>query len=142
MKIEFDHSAKTFSDGIGFSKKEIEDLTDKLNLIANLIPRKQLSQTQIAEMLAKELSYKELLYVATTGLRDTVISKLEQIDSLMKQHKIPQLGELDDKALNELSEQGIIDLGAGVSIKVVKASSEEGQKFKEMLGINDDDDDE
>jgi len=72
-------------------------------------------------------------------MREMIVGRLDKMSSKSRGRKtissssIPQLDELDAEALEDLSNQGMIDIGDGVSFKIVKASSEQGRKLMDLL---------
>jgi len=139
MKTNFNHNSSSLLDGMGFSEEQANNLEKRVNVIANKTVHEQLAQTKVAEILAEELSEIELLYMATIGMREMIVGRLDKMSSKSRGRKtissssIPQLDELDAEALEDLSNQGMIDIGDGVSFKIVKASSEQGRKLMDLL---------
>jgi phage terminase large subunit-like protein len=87
--INFDHSKKTFHESIGIDSEQVDLLNQTLAEMSTLIVNKarkgeSFKNSEVAELLANTLSYKELIYVATHGLQDRTESALSEFKNVLK----------------------------------------------------------
>jgi phage terminase large subunit-like protein len=87
--INFDHSKKTFHESIGIDSEQVDLLNKTLAEMSTLIVTRarkgeSLKNSEIAELLANTLSYKELIYVATHGLQDRTESALGEFKNVLE----------------------------------------------------------
>lgn len=73
-KIIFNHEEDKLTKALDLSDSQIEDLTEKVSTMCNNLLKKHHKQSMLAEEIANELSYKELLLLATISL----VEKTEQ----------------------------------------------------------------
>lgn len=136
MKTNYNHDSDSLLEGMGFNPAEADDLQDRINIIANKVVKKQLPQTKVAEMLAEQCTEKELIFLAATGVREIILSHMKKRSDDIPS-EIAQIKDLDEDALEELSQQGIINVGGGSFFKIIKASSKEGKKLMDLLDPDD-----
>lgn len=73
-KITFNHGEDKLTKALDLSDSQIEELTEKVSAMCNNLLHKHHKQSMLAEEIANELSYKELLLIATISL----VEKTEQ----------------------------------------------------------------
>ena len=73
-KITFNHGEGKLTKALDLSDSQIEELTEKVSAMCNNLLHKHHKQSMLAEEIANELSYKELLLLATISL----VEKTEQ----------------------------------------------------------------
>jgi len=73
-KITFNHGEDRLTKALELSDSQIEELTEKVSAMCNNLLHKHHKQSMLAEEIANELSYKELLLIATISL----VEKTEQ----------------------------------------------------------------
>lgn len=73
-KITFNHGENRLTKALDLSDSQIEELTEKVSTMCNNLLHKHHKQSMLAEEIANELSYKELLLLATISL----VEKTEQ----------------------------------------------------------------
>ena len=73
-KITFNHGEDKLTKALELSDSQIEELTEKVSTMCNNLLHKHHKQSMLAEEIANELSYKELLLIATISL----VEKTEQ----------------------------------------------------------------
>lgn len=73
-KITFNHEEDKLTKALDLSDSQIEELTDKVGTMCTNLLHKHHKQSMLAEEIANELSYKELLLIATISL----VEKTEQ----------------------------------------------------------------
>ena len=71
--MEFNHEAKSIAEALGISQSHLEELTQKLSEIAmEVVKAGNKRPSHIAEKLAEELSYSELIFVGTQYLAEKI----------------------------------------------------------------------
>lgn len=73
-KITFNHEEDNLTKALDLSDSQIEELTEKVSAMCNNLLHKHHKQSMLAEEIANELSYKELLLLTTISL----VEKTEQ----------------------------------------------------------------
>lgn len=73
--MEFNHDKGSLSEALGISEKHLDEITSKLsNLTMGVIKSDGAKPSHIAEKIANELSYSELIFVATQYIMDKIES--------------------------------------------------------------------
>ena len=85
--INFDHKAKKFNLAIDISDEHYSEMSASLATIMVHLVKDQPSKSEIAEILAKTFSYKELLYLATEGIEARTTQALEMFADEIKETK-------------------------------------------------------
>jgi hypothetical protein len=73
-KITFNHEEDKLTKALNLSDSQVEELSEKVSTMCNNLLHKHHKQSMLAEEIANELSYKELLLLATISL----VEKTEQ----------------------------------------------------------------
>jgi hypothetical protein len=66
--IKFDHSKTHFHEALGMDEDDHQLLIRSLADMSTYLVKKEPNKSEMAELLAQTLSYRELLYLATEGL--------------------------------------------------------------------------
>jgi len=66
--IKFDHSKNHFHEALGMDNDDHQLLVKSLADMSTYLLKKEPTKSEMAELLANTLSYRELLYLATEGL--------------------------------------------------------------------------
>ncbi len=75
MKMEFNHEKDSLAEALGISEKHLEEITAKLStLTLDVIKGDSCKPSHIAEKIAHELSYSELIFVATQYIMNKIES--------------------------------------------------------------------
>ena len=101
MSLVFDHTKENFLEAMGMQEGESKELAIKLSKItADFVKNGEMKNSELAEQLALELSYSELLYMSTHHVINTAKDALKK----MKTSSESQLIELLSKLKKELGE--------------------------------------
>jgi flagellar biosynthesis/type III secretory pathway protein FliH len=101
MSLVFNHTKENFPEAMGMQEGESKELAMKLSKItSDFVKSGEMKNSELAEQLALELSYSELVYIATNHVINTAESALEK----MKSSTEKQLKELLSKLTKELGE--------------------------------------
>jgi DNA-binding Xre family transcriptional regulator len=92
MSLVFNHTKETLSEAMGMSENNLEDLAVKMSEISkNFLLTQEMKKSELAEKVALELSYSELIFIATGKIIETIesavsinSSSMEQLIELMK----------------------------------------------------------
>jgi len=92
MSLVFNHEKETLSEAMGMSEKSLEELATKMSEISkNFLLKDEMKKSELAEKVALELSYSELIFIATGKIIETIESALsinspsiEKLIDLMK----------------------------------------------------------
>lgn len=99
MSLVFDHSKDTLSDAMGMQDDQVVELSEKLTkLTKDFITTAEETKSQLAEKVALELSYSELVFIATHKVLDTCEKAVEKQKEMLS--KLEGISELIEK-LNE-----------------------------------------
>ena len=72
--MEFNHEKESIAEAMGLSKNHTDELSEKLANIAKQCINDSFKPSHIAEKIANELSYTELVFVATQYLSEKIYS--------------------------------------------------------------------
>lgn len=86
MSLKFDHSKDTLSASMGMTEEQLEDLSIKMTEISKdfIKAKGSLSKSHVAEKIALELSYSELIFIATGKVFETLDRALEKQEEMLK----------------------------------------------------------
>lgn len=77
--MEFNHESKSIAEALGMSESHLAELSGKLSEIAiEVVTAGNKKPSHIAQKLAEELSYSELIFVATQYLAEKINDFEEQ----------------------------------------------------------------
>ncbi len=77
MSLVFNHEKETLSEAMGMSEKSLEELATKMSEISkNFLLKDEMKKSELAEKVALELSYSELIFIATGKMIETIESAL------------------------------------------------------------------
>lgn len=87
--MEFNHDKSSLAEALGISEKHLEEITSKLStLTIDVVKGDSCKPSHVAEKIAHELSYTELIFVATQYIMDKIQSfeehKREIVTSALK----------------------------------------------------------
>lgn len=101
MSLVFDHTKENFSEAMGMQEGESKDLAMKLSKItADFVKSGEMKNSELAEQLALELSYSELVYISANHVINTAQEALLKMKSSTEE----QLKELISKIKKELGD--------------------------------------
>lgn len=88
--MEFNHSKDNLIEALGFKEESIEDLVARLaDIVTETISGDNAKPSHIAQKIAENLSYSELVFVATQHMMDKVESfneiKRKEISKMLKE---------------------------------------------------------
>lgn len=80
MSLKFDHSRDTLSDAMGMSEEQLYELAEKMaDISSHFIKNKdKIGKSEVAERIALELSYSELIFIATGKIFESIDDALEK----------------------------------------------------------------
>jgi hypothetical protein len=86
MSLKFDHSQNTLSASMGMSEGQTEELAEKMTAITKdfIKSKGKLTKSEIAEKIALELSYSELVFIATGKIFETLDRALERQEEMLQ----------------------------------------------------------
>ena len=86
MSLKFDHSQDTLSASMGMTEIQLEELSIKMTEISKdfIKAKGGLSKSHVAERIALELSYSELIFIATGKVFETLDRALEKQEEMLK----------------------------------------------------------
>ena len=86
MSLKFDHSKETLSESLGMSETQLEELSMKMTEISKdfIKAKGSLGKSHVAEKIALELSYSELIFIATGKVFETLDRALEKQQEMLK----------------------------------------------------------
>lgn len=89
MSLKFDHSQETLSASMGMPEGQTEQLVEKMTEITKdfVKSKGKLTKSEIAERIALELSYSELVFIATGKIFETLdkaLGKHEELFSILE----------------------------------------------------------
>lgn len=86
MSLKFDHSQETLSASMGMTETQLEELSMKMTEISKdfIKAKGSLGKSHVAEKIALELSYSELVFIATGKVFDTLDRALEKQEEMLK----------------------------------------------------------
>lgn len=73
-KITFNHDADKLTEALNMSESQVEELSEKISGMCTRLASEHHKQSKLAEEVAHQLSYKELLFLTTVSL----VEKTEQ----------------------------------------------------------------
>lgn len=73
-KITFNHESDKLTEALNMSESQVEELSEKVSAMCTRLATVHHKQSKLAEEIANELSYKELLLLSTISL----VEKTEQ----------------------------------------------------------------
>jgi hypothetical protein len=73
-KITFNHDADKLAEALDMSESQVQELSEKVSAMCTNLASKHHKQSKLAEEIAHQLSYKELLFLTTVSL----VEKTEQ----------------------------------------------------------------
>lgn len=96
MSLVFDHSKETLSSSMNMSDNQIEELSEKLTILTkNFMFTAEEKKSELAEKIAIELSYSELVFIATHKVLDACAQTIEKQKKMLLQ--LEGFSELLDK---------------------------------------------
>lgn len=86
MSLKFDHSQDTLSASMGMTEIQLEELSMKMTEISKefIKAKGSLGKSHVAERIALELSYSELIFIATGKVFETLDRALEKQEEMLK----------------------------------------------------------
>lgn len=86
MSLKFDHSKDTLSASMGMTEIQLEELSMKMTEISKdfIKAKGSLGKSHVAERIALELSYSELIFIATGKVFETLDRALEKQEEMLK----------------------------------------------------------
>lgn len=139
--MTFNHNEESFHIAIGIDEEQHTLLTETLAEISLMMYKrdkldKSMTKSEVAELLANTLSYKELVYVATSGM----FSKTEKAGDAYEKFKklVVERGidPEDHKAIKELLEE--VGHDAEVSVKKIEIDPTDIDGSLDRAGVPDD----
>ena len=115
--IKFDHTKETLADAMGIDNEQLELLQKTMCDLSLHIVKTTPTKSEIAEILAKSLSYTELVYLATETVENKTLEALKMYEKHVGS-KGESLGELLD-TLKKLKDS--LDGSPGKSFKEIKS---------------------
>ena len=84
MSLKFDHSQDTLSASMGMSEEQLYELAEKMaSISSHFIKNKdKIGKSEVAERIALELSYSELIFIATGKIFESIDDALEKQQEL------------------------------------------------------------
>jgi len=80
--MEFNHDKNSLAEALGISEKHLDEITTKLStLTLDVIKGDGSKPSHIAEKIANELSYSELIFVAT----QYIMNKIESFEEYKRE---------------------------------------------------------
>lgn len=139
--MNFNHNEESFHIAIGIDEEQHTLLTETLAEISLMMYKrdkldKPMTKSEVAELLANTLSYKELVYVATSGM----FSKTEKAGDAYEKFKrlVSERGidPEDHEAIKELIEE--VGQDADVSVKRIEIDPTDIDGSLDRAGVPDD----
>lgn len=139
--MNFNHNEESFHIAIGIDEEQHTLLTETLSEISLMMYKrdkldKPMTKSEVAELLANTLSYKELVYVATSGM----FSKTEKAGDAYEKFKrlVSERGidPEDHEAIKELIEE--VGQDADVSVKRIEIDPSDIDGSLDRAGVPDD----
>lgn len=139
--MNFNHNEESFHIAIGIDEEQHTLLTETLAEISLMMYKrdkldKPMTKSEVAELLANTLSYKELVYVATSGM----FSKTEKAGDAYEKFKrlVSERGidPEDHEAIKELIEE--VGHDAEVSVKRIEIDPTDIDGSLDRAGVPDD----
>jgi DNA-directed RNA polymerase subunit F len=139
--MNFNHNEESFHIAIGIDEEQHTLLTETLSEISLMMYKrdkldKPMTKSEVAELLANTLSYKELVYVATSGM----FSKTEKAGDAYEKFKrlVSERGidPQDQEAIKELIEE--VGHDADVSVKRIEIDPTDIDGSLDRAGVPDD----
>lgn len=139
--MNFNHNEDSFHIAIGIDEEQHTLLTETLSEISLMMYKrdkldKPMTKSEVAELLANTLSYKELVYVATSGM----FSKTEKAGDAYEKFKrlVSERGidPEDQEAIKELIEE--VGQDADVSVKRIEIDPSDIDGSLDRAGVPDD----
>lgn len=97
MKMEFNHDKNSIAEALGMSEKHLEEIGAKLSsLTLDVLKGESRKPSHVAEKIAHELSYSELIFVAT----QYIMGKVESFE----EHKREIITDALKKLLRDLED--------------------------------------
>lgn len=86
MSLKFDHSQDKLSASMGMTEIQLEELSMKMTEISKefIKAKGSLGKSHVAERIALELSYSELIFIATGKVFETLDRALEKQEEMLK----------------------------------------------------------
>ena len=86
MSLKFDHSQDTLSASMGMTEIQLEELSMKMTEISKdfIKAKGSLGKSHVAEKIALELSYSELIFITTGKVFETLDRALEKQEEMLK----------------------------------------------------------
>lgn len=139
--MNFNHNEDSFHIAIGIDEEQHTLLTETLSEISLMMYKrdkldKPMTKSEVAEQLANTLSYKELVYVATSGM----FSKTEKAGDAYEKFKrlVSERGidPQDHEAIKELLEE--VGQDADVSVQKIEIDPTDIDGSLDRAGVPDD----
>lgn len=139
--MNFNHNEDSFHIAIGIDEEQHTLLTETLSEISLMMYKrdkldKPMTKSEVAELLANTLSYKELVYVATSGM----FSKTEKAGDAYEKFKrlVSERGidPEDHEAIKELLEE--VGQDADVSVQKIEIDPTDIDGSLDRAGVPDD----
>lgn len=139
--MNFNHNEDSFHIAIGIDEEQHTLLTETLSEISLMMYKrdkldKPMTKSEVAELLANTLSYKELVYVATSGMfakTEKAGDAYEKFKRLVVERGIdPQ----DHETIKELIEE--VGQDADVSVKRIEIDPSDIDGSLDRAGVPDD----
>lgn len=139
--MNFNHNEDSFHIAIGIDEEQHTLLTETLSEISLMMYKrdkldKPMTKSEVAELLANTLSYKELVYVATSGM----FSKTEKAGDAYEKFKrlVSERGidPQDHEAIKELLEE--VGQDADVSVQKIEIDPTDIDGSLDRAGVPDD----
>lgn len=139
--MNFNHNEESFHIAIGIDEEQHTLLTETLSEISLMMYKrdkldKPMTKSEVAELLANTLSYKELVYVATSGM----FSKTEKAGDAYEKFKrlVVERGidPEDQEAMKELIEE--VGQDADVSVQRIEIDPTDIDGSLDRAGVPDD----
>lgn len=78
MPTTFNHEKNSFIEALGLDGQDLESINMKLAKASRYIIMESPKQSELCELIAKEFSYKELLFVATLFIVDKTTAMVNE----------------------------------------------------------------
>jgi hypothetical protein len=84
MSLKFDHSRNTLSESMGMSEEQLYELAEKMADISSYFIKNKdkIGKSEVAEKIALEFSYSELIFIATGKIFESIDNALEKQQEL------------------------------------------------------------
>lgn len=102
MSLKFDHSQDTLSASMGMTEIQLEELSMKMTEISKefIKAKGSLGKSHVAERIALELSYSELIFIATGKVFETLDRALEKQEEMLLKSLESLVQMMKDRGFN------------------------------------------